>query len=201
MPATDPRVDAYISKSAEFARPILTHLRKQIHAACPDVEETMKWSFPHFTYQGLLCSMAAFKQHCAFGFWHKGMAEVLGANDQRGDAMGNMGRITSIRDLPPKAALTKWIKQAMTLNESGVKAPARPVKEKKPLRVPADLQAALQKHKQAQATFRAMSPSHKREYVEWITEAKRAETRERRLKTALEWLAEGKSRNWKYERK
>jgi uncharacterized protein YdeI (YjbR/CyaY-like superfamily) len=201
MATTDPRIDAYIAKSAEFARPILTHLRKLIHTACPDVEETLKWSFPHFTYRGVLCSMAAFKQHCAFGFWHKGMADVLGASDQRGEAMGNMGRITSDRDLPPKATLTKWIKQAMKLNESGAKPAARPAKAKKPPRVPADLQTALRKHKRAEATFQAMSASHQREYVEWITEAKRAETRQKRLDTALEWLAEGKPRNWTYERK
>jgi uncharacterized protein YdeI (YjbR/CyaY-like superfamily) len=199
MPTTDPRIDAYIAKSAEFARPILTHIRSLVHAGCPHVVETMKWSFPHFEHHGVLCSMAAFKQHCAFGFW-KGKLFLPEGNDLGENAMGQFGRITSIDDLPGKKVLLGYIKQAVKLNEEGVKTPKPPKKEKEKLVVPAYFRAALKKNKKAQATFDNFSPSHQREYVEWITEAKQEATRERRLATALEWLAEGKSKNWKYEK-
>jgi uncharacterized protein YdeI (YjbR/CyaY-like superfamily) len=200
MPTTDPRIDAYIAKSAPFARPILKHLRGLVHAACPDVVETMKWSFPHFDYKGMMCSMAAFKEHCAFGFW-KG-ALILPKSDQpaeEGMGMGQFGRITSIDDLPNKKVLTGYIKQAMKLNDEGVKQPKAPKKEKAPLTVPAYFKAALKKNKNAQAHFDNFSPSKQREYVEWITEAKQEATRDKRLAQAIEWIAEGKARNWKYE--
>jgi uncharacterized protein YdeI (YjbR/CyaY-like superfamily) len=166
------------------------------------VEETLKWQFPHFMYHGILCSMAAFQQHCAFGFWHKGMRDALAEDKKSAGAMGQMGRITSVDDLPKPAAFKRLIKQAMKLDESGVKAP-KPVRVKKAaaLKIPADLAAALKKNKKVRETFEAFSPSHRKEYIEWITEAKREETRQRRLETTLQWLAEGKSRNWKYEKK
>jgi uncharacterized protein YdeI (YjbR/CyaY-like superfamily) len=195
---TDPRVDAYIAKSAAFARPILVHLRRLIHAACPAVEETIKWGFPHFMYKGMLCSMASFKQHCAFGFWHKSMkAELSGSKPA--EAMGQLGRITAVSDLPKDAVVKRHIKQAMKLNDAGVKAPVVR-KPPKPVKVPADVMAALRGHKKALETFESLSPSHRREYLEWIAEAKREETRTKRMATMLEWLVEGKSRNWKYER-
>lgn len=203
MGTRDPRIDTYIASSADFARPILSHLRELVHAACPDVEETIKWGFPHFMYEGMLCSMAAFKQHCAFNFW-KG-ALVLGAsncaNGGSGErAMGQFGRITAVSDLPSKKVLTGYIKEAMRLNAAGVASPARskPKKAKQALRVPEDLAQALSKNRKARTTFETFPPSQKREYIEWITEAKRDETRERRLETAIEWMAEGKTRNWKY---
>jgi uncharacterized protein YdeI (YjbR/CyaY-like superfamily) len=198
MGTRDARVDAYIAKSAEFARPILTHLREVVHAACPGVEETMKWSFPHFMYKGMLCSMASFKGHCAFGFW-KG-ALIVGDGDGGAEkAMGQFGRITSLSDLPSKKVLGGYIKEAMKLNEAGVKAPARSKpKATKELVVPDDLAVALRGNQPARAAFEAFSPSHKREYVAWITEAKTEATRARRLSTAIEWMAEGKPRNWKY---
>jgi uncharacterized protein YdeI (YjbR/CyaY-like superfamily) len=198
MAARDPRVDAYIDRSAEFARPILAHLREVVHAACPDVEETMKWNFPHFQYKGLLCSMAAFKEHCAFGFW-KG-ALVLGDGGQADAAMGQFGRITELADLPSKKVLVGYIKRAMQLNESGVKSPTRskPKAPRPEPAVPDDLAAALQANRAARAAFDEFSPSHRREYIEWITEAKTPATRSRRLETAIEWMAEGKPRNWKY---
>jgi uncharacterized protein YdeI (YjbR/CyaY-like superfamily) len=201
MGTRDPRIDAYIARSADFAKPILTHLREVVHAACPEVEETMKWSFPHFMYGGILCSMASFKEHCAFGFW-KG-ALVVGDGTSSDEAMGSFGRISAISDLPPKKVLAGYVKKAMALNESGVKSPTRskPRAPKKPLAVPDDLAAALKKNKRALATFEGFSPSNRREYVEWITEAKGEDTRRRRLETAVEWMAEGKSRNWKYERR
>jgi len=200
MSTRDPRIDAYIASSADFAKPILTHLREIVHAACPDVDETMKWSFPHFTYKGMLCSMASFKEHCAFNFW-KG-ALVVGASNGDGNgerAMGQFGRITAISDLPSKKTLTGYIKEAMRLNEAGVKSPTRSKpKAKKEVAVPDDLTKALRKNRKALATFEKFSPSHRREYIEWITEAKGEETRNRRLATAVEWIAEGKPRNWKY---
>jgi uncharacterized protein YdeI (YjbR/CyaY-like superfamily) len=202
MESRDPRVDAYIAKAAPFARPILERLREIVHAGCPGVEETMKWSVPHFTYRGLLCSMAAFKQHCAFGFW-KG-AHVLGPGGRSLEqAWGQFGRITSPADLPSKKLLVGYVRKAAALNEAGVKrvagkAPPRP---KAPPRAPADLVAALRGNRKAAATYAAFSPSNKRDYVEWITEAKGAATRRRRLETAVQWMAEGKPRNWKYSRK
>jgi uncharacterized protein YdeI (YjbR/CyaY-like superfamily) len=202
MAKTDPRVDAYIAKSAEFAKPILTELRSIVHAACPDVEETMKWSFPHFLYQGMLCSMAAFKQHAVFGFW-KGSLIVTDRGAKKSEpGMGQFGRITKLSDLPPKRLLTVYIKKAMALNEDGVTVPrASKPKKSKIVRVPPDLAAALRRNSRARAAFEQFAPSHKREYIEWITEAKAKETRVRRLQTAIEWMAQGKSRNWKYEQK
>jgi len=199
MPTTDPRVDAYIAKSAEFARPILRHVREVVHAACPDVEETMKWGFPHFMYEGMLCSMASFKQHCAMGFWKGALIEGLDGNGAA-EAMGSFGRIEKLSDLPPRRTLAGYVKQAMKLNEDGVTAPAR-AKPKTPrpeLPVPDALAAALKKNRRALATFEAFPPSHRREYVEWIAEAKGEETRDRRVAQAVEWMAEGKQRNWKY---
>lgn len=198
MGTRDPRVDAYIAKSAAFAQPILSHLREIVHDACPEVEETMKWGMPHFMYRGLLCSMASFKQHCAFGFW-KGLL-IFGGETNRGEeAMGHLGRIAAISDLPSPEVLAGYIKQAMRLNEEGVRAPSRTKsRARAELVVPDYLAAALQTNRSAAATFAAFSPSHKREYVEWISEAKSEGTRQRRLKTAIEWLTEGKPRNWKY---
>src|SRR5262245_51948079 len=172
MGTRDARIDAYIAKAAGFARPILTHIREVVHAACPEVEETMKWSFPHFLYKGMLCSMAAFKEHCAFGFW-KGELIVERGGGAAEKAMGQFGRITQLSDLPSEKVLIGYIQEAMRLNEAGVKAPARS-KPKAPreLVVPDDLAGALRGNAKARATFENFSPSHKREYVEWITEAK-----------------------------
>jgi uncharacterized protein YdeI (YjbR/CyaY-like superfamily) len=197
MGRKDPRVDAYIARSAGFAKPILKHLRAVVHQACPEVEETLKWSAPHFLYEGMLCGMSAFKEHAAFGFW-KG-ALILDGNGRNAEAMGQFGRITELSDLPSKKVMTRYIRKAMALNEAGVKSPTRPGKPKKPLAVPADFQAALRKNRKAMAAYDGFSPSQRREYLEWITEAKRDETRQRRIGTAVEWLAEGKTRNWKYQ--
>lgn len=198
MGTRDPRVDAYIARSADFARPILTRLRETVHEACPDVEETIKWGAPHFMYHGMLGGMSAFKQHCAFGFW-KGKL-IVGDNDgNAAKAMGQFGRLRSVADLPPKRMMHRYIRQAMKLNEEGVKVPVqRKAAAPAPLVVPADLAAALRRNRRAKATFESFSPSHRREYVMWITEAKTDETRQRRLAQAVEWMAEGKPRNWKY---
>lgn len=199
MPTTDPRIDAYIEKSAEFAKPILEHLRKLVHKACPDVEETWKWSFPHFDYKGVLCSMAAFKQHATFGFWKQSLMEQDAFPAEK-TAMGSFGRITSLKDLPSDKVMIGLIHQAMELNEKGVKVEKKKPAARKELIVPDDLKKALSKNKKAQAQFDKFSYSHKKEYVEWITEAKTEPTRNKRLATTIEWLAEGKSRNWKYEK-
>ena len=197
MPEFDKRIDAYIEKSRDFARPILEHLRKLIHKACPDVEETIKWGSPHFDYKGSLAGMASFKEHCAFGFWKHSLLE--GTELQR-NAMGSFGRITSLKDLPKDEDIIALIHQAMELNEKGIKVPKKPAATKADILVPDALAAALAKNKKANTAFDKFSPSHRREYIEWITEAKTEPTRDKRVATAIEWLSEGKSRNWKYER-
>jgi uncharacterized protein YdeI (YjbR/CyaY-like superfamily) len=197
MGKKDPRVDEYIEKSADFAKPILHHLRKVVHTACPDVEETMKWSFPHFDHKGMMCSMASFKEHCAFGFWKASL--VLGDEAQDG-AMGHLGRITSVKDLPAEKVLTGYVKAAARLNDEGVRVDRPKKAPKAAVKVPAYFTSALKKNKKALATFEAFPQSHKREYVEWITEARADATREKRIATAVGWIAEGKQRNWKYAR-
>ena len=199
MPTVDPRVDAYIEKSADFARPVLAHLRQLVHKACPDVTETLKWSMPSFEYKGILCGFAAFKQHCTFGFWKQSLMET-DAFPKNKTAMGSFGRITSLKDLPSDKVMIGLIHQAMELNEKGVKVPKKPATAKKDVVVPKDLASALAKNKAAKAAFEKFSPSHRREYVGWIEEAKTAPTRERRLATTVEWLSQGKSKNWKYEK-
>ena len=199
MGSRDPRIDAYIAKSAPFAQPILAHLREVVHAACPEVEETMKWSSPHFTHRGPLCHMASFKQHCGFGFWKGSL--VVGDNAASDDAAGQFGRITALADLPPDDVLAGYIREAKRLNDEGVKSPARTKPaEKQELAVPDDLTTALRENAAALANFERFSPSKRKEYVEWITDAKSAATRTKRLDTAVEWLAEGKARHWKYEK-
>jgi len=200
MGKRDPRVDAYIEKSADFAKPILKQLRAMVHDTCPDCEETMKWSFPHFEYKGMLCGMAAFKNHATFGFWKGSLVLPTDGTAVPKDGMGHLGKLASVADLPPKRVLTGYIKKAMALNDEGVKVERKRKAAPKPLKVPADLSAALSKSKKAKTAFDTFSPSHKREYVEWITEAKSDDTRARRLAQAVDWIAQGKSRNWKYER-
>jgi uncharacterized protein YdeI (YjbR/CyaY-like superfamily) len=199
MGRKDPRIDAYIANAQPFARPILKHLRKLVHQGCPDVVETLKWSHPAFEHHGILAGMASFKEHCGFGFWKQTLLKD-GTPAKGEPAMGGFGKLTSLGDLPADAKIVAMVKEAAKLNESGTKAPRIPKTAPKPApRAPADLLAALAKNKKAKATFDAFTPSQKREYVEWIVEAKRPETRATRLTTAVEWMAEGKKRNWKYE--
>ena len=194
---TDPRVDAYIEKQAEFAKPILRHLRETVHAACPDCEETLKWSMPSFLYKGeILAGMAAFKQHATFGFWKGGL--VVGKSEEQTSGMGQFGRLTQIGDLPPRADLEKLVRKAMKLTDEGVKAP-RDKHKKEAFTVPQDLRAAIDAVPAAAAAFAGFPPSAQREYVDWVSEAKRDETRSKRLAQTVEWLAEGKRRHWKYE--
>jgi hypothetical protein len=198
MGKKDARVDAYIARSAPFARPILKRIRGLVHAGCPKVEETIKWGMPSFEYKGILCGMAAFKAHCVFGFWKDKLVMGGAAKD---DAMGQFGCLTKVSQLPSRARMIALVKKAAGLNEAGIKAP-RVVRSKAPKKLvaPAYFMKAVKKNKKALGTFEGFSPSSKREYVEWVTEAKTEETRERRLATAVEWMSQGKRRNWKYER-
>ncbi|HVK96978.1 MAG TPA: YdeI/OmpD-associated family protein [Flavisolibacter sp.] len=201
MATTNPWIDEYISKAAPFAQPILMHLRKLIHENCPNVVETKKWSFPHFEYKNsILCSMAAFKQHAAFTFWLGSiMKDPHGIMDnERKTAMGQFGQVKSLKDLPSDKIIGEYIRQAMELIDHGAKLP-KAEKTTKPLDVPEEILSAFKRNKKAFENFEKFSSSHKKEYVQWITEAKTEATREKRLQTALEWIAEGKSRHWKYE--
>jgi uncharacterized protein YdeI (YjbR/CyaY-like superfamily) len=198
MSKNDPRVDAYIAKSAEFAKPILTRIRKLVHAACPEVTETIKWNSPFFEHQGILIALPAFKKHCALIFWK---ANVLFKDlPARENPKKKLRRITSLANLPAGKILTSYIKQAVALNEAGIKNPVRAKsKIKKNIPVPDYFLAALKQNKKALASFEKLSPSCKREYIQWVTEAKREETRAKRLATAVKWIGQGKGRNWKYE--
>jgi uncharacterized protein YdeI (YjbR/CyaY-like superfamily) len=201
----DKRVDAYIEKSQPFAQPVLNHLRELVHKANPEVEENIKWGMPSFEYKGPYFGMAAFKKHCVAGFWKSKLLNdpkgLLGERkNQGGEAMGNLGCITSLKDLPSDKAIIDFLKQAKKLNDEGVKA-ERKTKPKQPLVIPKVLISALSKNKKAKSTFDNFSTTNKREYADWITEAKTEETRKKRLATAIEWMSEGKPRMWKYMKK
>jgi uncharacterized protein YdeI (YjbR/CyaY-like superfamily) len=204
---SDPKVDAYIERAQPFAQPILTHLRKLMHKGCPDIEEAIKWGHPFFLYRGtILGHMAAFKQHCSFGFWGEEIGATLReAKVVQDGGMGSLGKITSIKDLPSEKEMLGWIRQSCALIDSGDHTSimaARNKVVKVPKTAPKaspEFAAALKKNKKASAVFEAFSPSCKREYVEWISEAKREETRDKRIAQAIEWIAEGKQRNWKYQ--
>jgi len=194
--STDPRVDAYIAARPAFARPILNHLRSRLHAVCPGIEEGIKWSMPFFSYRGRpFANMAAFKAHASFGFWDRqGMA-----TGQEGEAMGQFGRIETLADLPPDTELDALIRIAVERADAG-QSPKRTAKPAKPeADVPPELAAALADDRQAHATFAGFPPSCRREYCEWIGEARRPETKAKRVAEAVQWLREGKRRNWKYE--
>lgn len=198
-PSHDPLVDAYIARSADFAKPILEYVRAQVHEACPAVEETIKWGMPTFMHAGgILCGMAAFKRHASFGFWKHAL--VVG-DGSPAEGMGSFGKLSSVADLPTQRQLLAYLKKAARLNEQGVRTPAsRKSATPRPLpEIPADFAAALHGSPVAKTMLEHFAPSHRREYLEWILDAKREETRARRIAQAVEWLAEGKSRNWKYE--
>ena len=205
--STNSEVDVYIAKAAPFAQPILTHLRALIHQACPDAEEEIKWGRPFFLHRGtILSNISAFKSHCAFGFWGAEIGKVLRKDAAlKPGAMGLLGRIASLKDLPPDKQLFAYIRQAAAFIESGqgenrIVAQRRVAKPPKPpLEVPPEFTSALRRDRKAAAAYAAFSPSCQREYVEWIADAKRPETRDRRIAQAIEWIAEGKQRNWKYQ--
>jgi uncharacterized protein YdeI (YjbR/CyaY-like superfamily) len=203
----DSRIDTYIAKSKPFAQPILNHLRELVHKACPNVVETMKWSRPFFEYKGvILGNMSAFNEHCSFGFWGEEIAAVLReANLLQPDAMGSLGRLTRVEDLPAHKQMLSLLRQAVTFIDSGqytspIAARQKVVKAPKAApEAPPEFTKALKANKKAAVAFAAFSPSCKREYVEWIADAKRAETRDKRIATAIDWIGEGKQRNWKYQ--
>jgi len=199
MVKKDKRIDFYIAKSASFAQPILKHLRQLVYKADPDIQETVKWGFPHFEHKGIVCSMASFKEHCTFLFWKASlMSDTSNIFKQTANtAMGQLGRLEKLSDLPPDKVLIEYIKEAVQLNKENVKAPLKS-SEKKKLIIPEYFLSALKKNKKAIKNFEDFSYSHKKEYVEWITEAKTDATKEKRVATAVEWISEGKGRNWKY---
>ncbi|MGO1071697.1 YdeI/OmpD-associated family protein [Lysobacter sp. CA199] len=198
----DQRIDDYIARSEAFAQPILEHVRQLVHAACPQVEETIKWGMPSFVYRGkILCGMAAFKQHATLGFWQA--PNIAGADQsRRNEAMGQFGRLTAIGDLPGPRELTRQAKQAMALIEAGAtRSSSKTSSPKPPVVTPQDLAAALKLNARARAAYAAFSPSQKRDYVDWIEGAKREQTRKSRLVQAVEWMEQGKIRFWKYQAK
>jgi hypothetical protein len=195
MGKKDPRVDAYVAKSAAFARPILRRLRSLVHKGCPGVVEEIKWGMPHFNYRGMFCGMAAFTGHCTFGFWNRAMN--IGKKE---GAMGQFGCLSALSDLPPDRVIVGYVVEARRLADAGIKlGPIR--KARKPLPVPPALSAALERRQGALGKFKAFSPSQRRDYTEWIGEAKTDATRDKRVATAVAWIAAGKTRNWKYETK
>lgn len=201
--SNDPRIDAYISKSQPFAQEILSEFRLIIFDFCPNVVETMKWSFPHFMYNNsILCSMASFKEHCAFGFWlHHNMSDQYGLfKREKEGGMGSIGKMRSLEDVPPRDQLGMYILEAMRLIDEGVKLKTS-AKTPRPVEVPEDLRLELDKHQTANTFFESLSNSHKREYTEWIINAKRPETRLNRLETTINNLLEGKTKEWKYQKK
>src|SRR5262245_37630846 len=200
MAKKDPRIDAYIRKAAPFARPILIELRKVVHTACPAVVETMKWSTPTFDHQGLMCGVAAFKNHAKFGFWKAALLGERGFPEVMSEEDGGLGHLRTVHDLPKTERLIALVKAAVELNENGVALKREKTAPKPPVKTPAYFLAALKKSKKAMAVYDAFSPSKRRDYVEWVTDAKSHDTRDRRVAQAVEWIAEGKSRNWKYER-
>lgn len=202
MRKKDKRVDDYIANAQPFAKPILRHLRMLVHKACPDVQETIKWSFVSFDYKGLFCGMAAFKQHASFGFWKSKLLKdpkgyLQDNKDSAEKSMGSFGKITSLKDLPPDEIIIDFLEQAKKLNDQGIKLP-KIKKEKKELIIPNYFQEILKQNKKAMTVFENFSYSNQKEYVEWITEAKTDLTRQKRMDTAIEWLKQGKQRNWKY---
>lgn len=202
MRSSDPGIDDYIAKSAPFAKPILKRIRELVHEGCPGVTETLKWGAPAFEHHGLLCGMASFKAHCRFGFWKQDLvAEHAPAlKPTAAEIIRSCGHLATVKDLPSRTVMLKLIRVAARLNEDGTPVPRPRVETPKAVRAPSDLLAALRNNPDARAGYDALSPSHKREYIEWITEAKRNETRKRRVEDAIEWMAEGKIRNWKYVR-
>ncbi len=202
MEKFDNRVDLYINNAAVFAQPILEHLRMLVHEACPEISETIKWGFPHFEYRGNVCSMAGFKSYCAFSFWKASLLPDLHhlTGEDKPHSMGHLGKIESVVDLPGDDVLITYIQNAVILNKEGVKIPRKQATPKVNLQVPDDFIEKLVNDPDAGVNFEKFSYSQKKEYLEWFTEAKTEATRNKRMETAIEWIAEGKSRNWKYER-
>lgn len=198
----NPEVDAYIEKSEPFAQLILKEIRSRVHEACPEVEEVIKWQFPNFVYKGNLCSMAAFTKHCSFTFW-KG--KILTDPDKilttvGKTSMGQFGKLTFVSDLPDRSVMIKYIKEAIRLNEEKITVVKKKGKAATLQAIPDEVTAAFKNNPSASSVFDAFSISNKNDYIEWIADAKRESTRQKRIQTMLEWLEEGKVRNWKYRK-
>ncbi len=201
MTFSDPRIDTYINKAAPFAQPVMRHVRRLIHKACPDVEETIKWGFPHFDYKGVMVSMAAFKSHCTLNIWKAVLIPGIPASNQEDSAMGQFGRITAIGDLPDDETLLGYFREAKRLNDENIKVPQKPKDNSiKELLIPDCLLEALKDNTLAAETWDKFAYSHRKEYVNWINEAKTEITRDKRLATTIEQLAEGKTQMWKYSK-
>jgi uncharacterized protein YdeI (YjbR/CyaY-like superfamily) len=201
MSTPDPRIDTYINKAAPFAQPIMRHIRRLVHKACPEVEETMKWGFPHFDYKGVMISTAAFKAHCSLTIWKASLIRGLDEKDEGDSAMGQFGRITSISDLPDDETLLGYFREARRLNDENIKVPQKPKDTTgKELIVPECLFEALKENPLAAETWDKFAYNHRKEYVNWITEAKTEATRDKRLATTIEWLADGKTQMWRYSK-
>ncbi len=200
MKNTNSKVDDYIKNAQPFARPILKHIRELMHKGCPELTETIKWGMPHFEYHGVIASMAAFKEHAVFGFWKQDLIPGMKQYIKEKEAMGSWGRITTLQGIPPDKDIIEFVHVAANLNERGIKSPKRAPKPVK-FDMPSDFMRAIKANKKAFETYEAFSPSNKRDYAEWINDAKTDETRESRMKTAIEWMSEGKPRMWKYMKK
>lgn len=200
MKNTDPRVDEYIKNALPFARPILRHIRGLMHRGCPELTETIKWGMPHFEYHGVIASMAAFKEHAVFGFWKQDLIPGMKQYIKEKEAMGSWGRITSLKGIPPDKDVIAFVRVAAKLNEKGIKSPR---KSPKPVVVnmPPDFLKAIRANKKANEVYENFSPSNKRDYADWINDAKTDETRQSRMKTAIVWMRDGKPRMWKYMKK
>ncbi|MEM9410128.1 MAG: YdeI/OmpD-associated family protein [Planctomycetota bacterium] len=201
MPKLDPRVDQYIENSPEYAQPILSKIRKAFHKGCPEVEEAIKWGCPHFLHHGMLGGMASFKKHVSFGFWRskelEDPEELFETGTGKKASMCN-AHVHNLKELPTQKVLVDYVRRATILNQTSP-SPKKASTKKISTEIPTDLADALKKNTKAKKTFESFAPSHKRDYIEWINEAKRKATREKRLATTIEWLSEGRRRNWKYE--
>ncbi len=203
----NPQFDEYLETASDFAKPIMKHLRELVHARCPEVVEEIKWGIPHFDYKGeMLCIFAAYKNHCSFSFWKESLMgdPRLKANPDLKAAQRFMGKLTSLADLPPDDQLIAYVEEAMALNDQGVKLAPRPsAKLARPaeIAIPDAFAEQLSRHAQANEVFQSRSPSFRKEYVAWIADAKTDQTRQKRIDESLEWIAQGKGRFWKYEKK
>ena len=199
MPKKLPAVDAYIEKAPPFSRPVLKRIRRVFHRASPKVEEAMKWGTPHFVHEGIVGGMAAFKKHVAFGFWNaRSMKDPAGLFGDAPKASPFAIKVASVDELPPDDVLAAYVREAVALNESGEKRKPARAKRKPAVRAPKDLMDALKDDAEAISVWKGFTPGKRREYVDWILEAKRDATRAKRIETTVAWVSEGKEKNWKY---
>ncbi len=200
MPKSDPRINAYIAKQKPFAQPILSHVRALVHKSCPEIEETLKWGAPAYFHKGIVVITAGFKEHCGVVFWKAKMLAPIIGKYTVDDAHGQFGRVKSLKDLPPDRVLIKAIKEAWRLNDEGIARPRPAKKQTTEVKTPSYFASALKRSKKASEKWKSFSLAKRKEYITWLEDAKTVDTREKRLATAVEWIAEGKGRNWKYEK-